>query len=153
MADIGLTHVALPVTDLDASVAFYAEFAAMEVVHRRGDKPGGEVVWISDMSRPFVIVLLQVPEVGDRLGGFAHLGVACGSRAEVDRLCDIARIRGLLRLGPNDSGPPVGYWAFVSDPDGHNLEISFGQDVGMTVVGAGLEPHRKARDAQALPRA
>ena len=35
--------------------------------------------------------------------------------------------------GPEDSGPPVGYWAYVVDPDGHNLEVSFGQDVGLTV--------------------
>jgi hypothetical protein len=30
-------------------------------------------------------------------------------------------------------GPPVGYWAFLRDPDGHTLEISFGQEVGVTV--------------------
>lgn len=136
MADVGFTHVALPVTDPAASVAFYAEFAGMDVVHRRGDPGNGEVVWISDLTRPFVVVLLQVPEVTDPLGGFAHLGVACSSRDEVDRLCEVARESGRLRLGPTDSGPPVGYWAFVSDPDGHNLELSFGQDVGLTVVEA-----------------
>jgi hypothetical protein len=27
----------------------------------------------------------------------------------------------------------VGYWAYVVDPDGHNLEVSFGQDVGLAV--------------------
>ncbi len=35
--------------------------------------------------------------------------------------------------GPTDSGYPVGYWAFIEDPDGNNLEISFGQEVGLTV--------------------
>ena len=36
-ADLGLTHVALPVRDVDASAVFYARFADMEVVHRRVD--------------------------------------------------------------------------------------------------------------------
>ena len=33
------------------------------------------------------------------------------------------------------AGPPVGYWAFLRDPDGHTLEVSFGQQVGLTVSG------------------
>ncbi len=33
--DIGLTHVALPATNLEASVAFYFKYAKMQVVHRR----------------------------------------------------------------------------------------------------------------------
>lgn len=153
MVDVGFTHVALPVVDPDASVAFYAEYAGMEVVHRRGDPAKGEVVWISDLTRPFVVVLLQVDEVTDVLGGFAHLGVACASRDEVDRLCEAARASGRLRLGPVDSGPPVGYWAFVSDPDGHNLELSYGQDVGMTVVDVHLDDRGALKDAEALPPA
>ena len=41
--------------------------------------------------------------------------------------------------GPFDSGPPVGYWAIIPDPDGHNLELSYGQEVGTTVSGAADE--------------
>lgn len=136
MVDVGLTHVALPVTDPDASVAFYERYAAMEVVHRRGTTGEGTVVWLSDMTRPFVLVLLEVAEVSHVLGGFSHLGVALSSRDEVDRLCELAAREERLAMGPVDSGPPVGYWAFVSDPDGHNLELSFGQEVGLTVAEA-----------------
>ena len=32
-----------------------------------------------------------------------------------------------------DAGPPVGYWAFLRDQDGHTSEVSFGQDVGLVV--------------------
>jgi catechol 2,3-dioxygenase-like lactoylglutathione lyase family enzyme len=84
-----------------------------------------------------VIVLIQAERVEGRLDGFAHLGVGCESRAEVDRLCALAREEGRLGLGPLDSGYPVGYWAFIRDPDGHNLEISYGQEVGFTVAEAG----------------
>jgi len=52
--DIGLTHIALQVTDLQNSCEFYSKYAAMEIVHER---PG--VIWISDKTRPFVIVLFE----------------------------------------------------------------------------------------------
>ena len=54
MSDIGLTHVALPVRSLAASVAFYAKYANMQAVHRR---PG--VVWVSDRTRPFALALIE----------------------------------------------------------------------------------------------
>ena len=127
MSDVGLTHVALPVRDLDASIAFYADYARMQVVHRREG-----VVWLSDKTRPFVIVLVESDHVAP-LQPFAHLGVGCTSRDEVDALCELARSEGCLVSGPEDAGAPVGYWAFLRDPDGHTLELSFGQEIGLTV--------------------
>ncbi len=136
--DRGVTHVALPVTDLDASLAFYATFAGMQVVHRRTDGDSGtSVAWISDLTRPFVLVLIEVAELDARVGGaYCHVGTGVASRAEVDRRCELARAAGRTVLGPVDSGPPVGYWAYLVDPDGHNLEISFGQEVGLAVEAA-----------------
>ena len=45
----------------------------------------------------------------------------------------IAADEDVLIGGPDDAGPPVGYWAFLRDPDGHTLELSYGQEVGLTV--------------------
>jgi catechol 2,3-dioxygenase-like lactoylglutathione lyase family enzyme len=134
-ADLGATHLALVVSNLGRSVAFYERYAGMKVVHEREESGGARVAWISDLTRPWVLVLIQ-GEVDARLGGFCHLGVGCASRDEVDRLCTLARDEGCLSLGPIDSGGPVGYWAFLRDPDGHNLELSFGQEVGLTVAHA-----------------
>ena len=135
--DLGLTHVALTVSDLDRSIAFYERWAGMEVVHRRADAHGSRVAWLSDLTRPFVVVLIeQAAPVEVVLGGFAHLGVGCSSRADIDRLAAEATEAGCLRLGPVDSGPPVGYWIFVADPDGHHIELAYGQDVGLTVAAA-----------------
>ena len=139
--DRGLTHVALPVADVAATLDFYRRFADMDVVHRRRDEQtGDEVVWVSDRTRPFVVVLIEYRPAavaahgsGGGLTGFSHLGVGCETRAEVDRRCGLARDEGRTVLGPHDSGPPVGYWAFITDPDGNNLELSHGQEVGLTV--------------------
>jgi len=131
MLDLGLTHVALPVRSLDASISFYERFASMHVVHRR---PG--VAWISDRTRPFAIVLIETSSEVAPLLPFAHLGVGVASPNEVDRLCAMARAEGRLVKEPEDSGPPVGYWAFLRDPDGHTLELAYGQELALAVENA-----------------
>jgi catechol 2,3-dioxygenase-like lactoylglutathione lyase family enzyme len=134
--DVGVTHVALPVLDLEASLDFYEMYAGMRVVHRRAEPGGNRVAWISDLTRPFVVVLIEVGSIdaGDGLKStFTHLGVALASRDDVDVKCELARAEGRVVFGPNDDGPPVGYWAYIVDPDGHNLELSHGQEVGLAV--------------------
>ena len=68
----------------------YAKYAGMKVVHRRGQKSDGdrEIAWLSDLTRPFVLVLAEAT-VEYPLGPFAHLGVACESQGEVDRLAAV----------------------------------------------------------------
>ena len=129
--DVGLSHVALQVTDMDRSVAFYERYANMSVVHRR-ERDEGDVAWLSDLTRKFVVVLLEGP-VSHPLGGFGHLGVGCATKAEVDRGLAQAAEEGFDVLGPLDDGPPVGYWGMIADPDGHNLELAYGQEVGVVV--------------------
>ena len=138
MTDVGFSHVALAVSDLDASIEFYSKYANMRVVHRRAQSSGDglEVAWLSDLTRPFALVLAESPEIGTPLGPFAHLGVACASRDEVDRLCEDARSEGKLREEPNDSGSPAGYLACLNDPDGHTLELSYGQEVRFAIENA-----------------
>jgi catechol 2,3-dioxygenase-like lactoylglutathione lyase family enzyme len=63
--------------------------------------------------------------------GLTHVAFSVRSR-----LCADARADGVLRKEPTDSGPPVGYWAFLADPDGNTLEVSYGQEIGLTVAEA-----------------
>lgn len=137
--DLGFTHVALQVTDLDRALDFYERFGGMTPVHRRTGSDGVRVAWITDHTRPFVVVLLETP-VSHPLGGWAHLGVGVASREEVDRAVATARAGGVVVHGPFDSGPPVGYYAVLVDPDGHQLELAFGQEVAFTVGHEGHDP-------------
>ena len=101
MQDLGLTHIALQVSDMDKSLAFYERYANMTVVFRREvpEDEIQEVAMISDLTRRFAIVLMETPEgVPQRSMPLAHLGVACRSRDEVDRLCEQA-INGEGRCG------------------------------------------------------
>ena len=105
-------------------------------MHRRA-REGVRSVWLSDHTRPFVIVLVEAANQQDHpLGPFGHLGVACASREEIDRLYAEACREGRPTRAPIDAGDPVGYTARIADPDGHSLELSFGQEVGLTVQSA-----------------
>ena len=89
----------------------------MEAFDRRDQADGERVVWLTDRTRPFVIVLIETSDSHDTpLGPLGHLGVACESRAEVDRLCAAAQAENWLRRGAIDNGPPIGYTAFLADP-------------------------------------
>ena len=135
MPDVGFTHVALPVTNLDASVEFYGKYTGLRVVHRRARATDNNraIAWLSDRTRPFVLVLAEAATVENPMGPFAHLGVACASREEMDELCAVARSEGCLRDEPRETGGPAGYLAMLTDPDGHTLELSYGQEVGLAV--------------------
>ena len=122
--EIGLTHLALRCVDTRATAAFYRDVCGMDVVHEReGDSM--PVYWIS--ARPlgidFVLVLLSGGERGEAPRQ-DHLGFTVATRDAVDAVAAVAREQGILRYEPVDSGPPVGYWTMIEDPDGNLVEFS-----------------------------
>jgi len=130
-SEIGFSHIALPVSDIDRSVDFYQRWAGLELVDRLEDPASGaKAARLADprRGRAFAIALVQHGAVNHRLAGMGHLGVGCADRAEVDRLVKEADAEGCLETGPVDAGFPLGYWAFLVDPDGHHLELSYGQN-------------------------
>lgn len=138
--DVGLTHIALSAIDLEKSIAFYSQYAKMSVIHERIDaETAVRVIWLSDKTRPFVIVLIQNKKPETILKPLSHLGVGCASIQEIDKLCNLARHDGCLVQEPKDSGYPIGYWALLKDPTGHTLELSYGQEIGLTVTPIGTD--------------
>lgn len=142
-----LTHIALPVRDLEATLAFYAKYTKLVNIHERQDPETGlRTAWlanardITDAGARFVIVLIHgklptnitgdIKEQYGFLKSISHLGISVESRAEVDRLAEMARDDGCLLLGPMYRNEVVGYICIVKDPDGNNLEFSVEQVLG-----------------------
>ena len=142
-----LTHLALPVRDLDATKAFYAKYTSLVNIHEREDPETGlRTVWLAnerdvtpDGAR-FVIVLIcgslptkitgDIEEHYGFLTSISHLGISVDSRAEVDRIAALAKEEGCLLLGPMYRNEVVGYICVVTDPDGNNVEFSVEQVLG-----------------------
>lgn len=126
-----MTHVAVRAVDLDASIAFYQRYAGLHLVHNREDE-GIRVSWLSDRKEDpdFVVVLLEMPHEKMREPSATdHFGFDVASRDDVDRIGELAREDGILKWGPVDAGPIVGYFVMVRDPSGNTCEFSHGQPI------------------------
>ena len=127
-----LTHIALHVADLDAMVAFFAEFCRLKQVHARGSE-AHRTVWLAEEGREteFVFVLIEGgPRRDQAPDDYSHLGFALASKAAVDGLAERARAAGRLAWPPVEEDYPVGYYCGVRDPDGRVVEFSYGQPLG-----------------------
>ena len=143
-----LTHIALPVRDLDATLAFYEKYTTLKKIHSRHD-PETDLrsAWLANErdikaegTARFVIVLIcgklptkvtgDIKEEYGFLTSISHLGLSLESREEVDRVAAMAKEEGCLLLGPMYRNPVVGYICIVKDPDGNNLEFSVEQVLG-----------------------
>jgi lactoylglutathione lyase len=143
-----LTHIALPVRDLAATLAFYERFTTLAVIHERFDAETGlRTAWLAnerdrttEHAARFVIVLIEgklptqitgdIEETYGFLTSISHLGISLESRDEVDRVAEMAREDGCLLLGPMYRNEVVGYICVVTDPDGNNVEFSVEQVLG-----------------------
>ena len=127
-----LTHLALHVRDLDASIAFYQEFCDMQLVHERVTD-GRRVVWLAEPGREHEFIFVLVPGGPGKAPvatDYSHLGFALESRAAVDAIAARAHVAGSLVWEPREEPYPVGYYCGISDPDGNMVEFSYGQPLG-----------------------
>lgn len=127
------THIALHVRDVRASIRFYADFCGLTVVHERASDDGEMVAWLAEPGREgtLVFVLLSGGRPRERArDDYGHLGFACRSRQDVDRVAARAERAGVLLWPPRQEPFPVGYYCGVIDPDGNAVEFSFGQPLG-----------------------
>jgi catechol 2,3-dioxygenase-like lactoylglutathione lyase family enzyme len=126
-----LTHVALHVRDVAATVDFYGRYVGLQVVHDRLDA-GVRVVWLSEQAEDpsFVLVFIGPGAESRAPTDLAnHLGYDLPSRDAVDEIAARARDEGILLQGPVYAGPIVGYFCMLRDPDGNVVEFSHGQPI------------------------
>jgi predicted lactoylglutathione lyase len=142
-----LTHIALPVRDLQATLAFFAKYTTLVNIHERVDADTGmRSVWlanqrdVTEAGARFVIVLIHgklptkitgdIKEEYGFLRSISHLGISLNSREEVDHIATMAKADGCLLLGPMYRNEVVGYICVITDPDGNNVEFSVEQVLG-----------------------
>lgn len=133
------THLALCVSDIEASIAWYLKHTHLEVLARNED-PNGHGVWMGDpgdADSPFILVMAEfyegkdpfAPAVHSPIGPFAHIGIEMPEREMIDEIAALGKEGDCLAFGPTEMPPPIGYICFLKDPDGNTVEFSFDQGV------------------------
>jgi len=115
----GLTHLALKVADPDRSLRFYRAVFGVEEYFRDTNSiqvkgPG-----------PFDVIAFERATVGVGVpGGIAHFGFRLTKASDIDAAVAESLAAGgqLLRRGEFAPGLP---FAYISDPDGYEIEIWF----------------------------
>jgi len=113
----GLTHISLKVADLDRSVAFYSKaFGVVEYFRN------AESVQVKGPGPHDVLAFELSPTGRGAVGGITHFGFRLVRPHDIDSAVEQAQAAGgrLLRRGEFAPGFP---YAYIADPDGHEIEI------------------------------
>ncbi len=125
---MNIAHVALWTRNLDAQVHFWQTVFGGQRNERylSKNRPGFESHFITLSDGP-TIELMTVPDLPDRPShpefvGWAHIALNVGSRADVDRMAEQARLSNMLLSAPRMTGDGY-YEAVIADPDGNRIEL------------------------------
>ncbi|MBT5139232.1 MAG: VOC family protein [Acidimicrobiaceae bacterium] len=138
------THIALRVTDMDATISWFTEFTPLALIDRREDDMGYGA-WLGmegATNNPFILVLAQFFEGSDPFAGaplaklapFAHFGIEMPNKQDVDDIAVKATAAGCLGMPPTMMPAPIGYICMLRDPDGNMVEFSWDQGVYATLA-------------------
>ena len=117
---LGLTHIHLVVKDLQHSLGFYQNVFGMEVKFWAGD---GLVFLNTPGSNDLIALHQSEPEqLTGASGGILHFGFQLKDRAELESAIGevVAAGGALKKRGEFTPGMP---FAYVSDPDGYEIEL------------------------------
>ncbi len=130
------THIALPATDIDKTIAWYESFTPLRLLDRREDADGyGAWLGHPDQGdKPFILVLVSFFRDQDKgqqpiMAPFAHIGIEMPSKAAVDEIAEKGRAAGCLVWEAQWMPDPIGYICACTDPDGNMIEFSYDQGV------------------------
>jgi catechol 2,3-dioxygenase-like lactoylglutathione lyase family enzyme len=114
---LGLTHLALTVSDLERSFQFYHDVFGMLAVYRENSFLQAQTPGARD-----VLVLEEGTENIGRSGGIKHFGFRLTDARDIDRAATaIERAGGKIKhRGEFSPGEP---YVFFTDPDGYEVEV------------------------------
>ena len=130
------THIALPCTNMDATIQWYQSFTPLQLLDRREDADG-EGAWLGHPDqgdKPFILVLVsffrdQAKGPQPIMAPFAHIGIEMPTKEMVDDVAARGKEAGCLSWPPQQMPDPIGYICALTDPDGNMIEFSFDQGV------------------------
>ena len=122
-------HIDLRVRDLAAAEGFYeALLPALGFTQRyHGERWR---VWATTDALPFT-AYFGITESAEQVSNENRIAFAVGSRAEVERVAEVAwAARALEQSGPKEMPYGPGYYAiFFADPSGNRLEVYYRPEV------------------------
>ena len=121
----GLWHLALKVTDLARSRAFYEQLFGMNVLWQ----PDAENVYLSSGSDNLALHQISVSELmgyQNQHGQFLdHFGVVMETREAVDRLFTTAQESGVKIVHRPKQHRDGSYSFYLADPDGNVVQVLY----------------------------
>lgn len=114
---LGLTHLALTVSDLERSFQFYHDVFGMLAVYREKNFLQAQTPGARD-----VLVLEEGTENVGRSGGIKHFGFRLADARDIDRAATAIEQAGgkIKHRGEFCPGEP---YVFFTDPDGYEVEV------------------------------
>ncbi len=124
---LGLTHLALTVSDLERSFQFYHDVFGMLAVYREKKFIQAQTPGARD-----VLVLEEGNKDVGRSGGIKHFGFRLADPRDIDRAAAaIERAGGKIKhRGEFCPGEP---YVFFTDPDGYEVEVWYESDTDTEV--------------------
>ncbi len=127
-----ITHIAMHVEDIDATIDFYSSYCGMVITHSR-ESGEQRIVWMAEPGRERDLIIVMM-NGGRNLNlpddDYRHIGFAVASKQAVDAISERARANGQLVWEPRQEPYPVGYYCGLKDPNGNYVEFSYGQPLG-----------------------
>lgn len=117
-------HIALPVSDLERSAAFYALLGFTNIAHWERPEKNLRALVLEDKKHGLRLELVSHPDYQNLafppLAELLHIGIVVD---DVERLVKQLHETGTETTIPVSSGITVKKYAFVRDPDGFPVEL------------------------------